>query len=109
MARIKYIVNERRLAYEGAINILEGQKEVEWNAKKEKLAELEREKDVEESRKRKIDEMVTGGIFGPALSGLSDEPSDEPSPVAEDRTRPEEPVKKEEKPMPKSEDDIYII
>jgi hypothetical protein len=116
MARIKYIVNERRLAYEDALNIMKGQKEAERNAKKTPVV-LKRVEQIA-SGKRLLDEAERLGLFDPAPSGssaeLSDESSnelsDEPSPVAEGEAQLGEPVKKEKKPIPKYEDvDIHVI
>lgn len=78
MARIKYIINERRLAYEGALNILQGQREerlaarslrrkAHAKAEKEKAAaaaiEAEAAQAVQESVEGKAADMVAGGLF----------------------------------------------
>jgi len=108
MARIKYVINERRLTYEGAVNILAEQKEVELAEKREKKAERELAKLAAETKARldaekPISDQETAGNLAAAgvFETIPAEPTPAPPP-AEKEAAPEE------EPKPKS-DNSYII
>ena len=56
MARIKYVINERRLAYEGAVQIIAGDNEHEVLAKRERAA---RRKAVLEDEAKELEKQET--------------------------------------------------
>ena len=69
MARIKYVINERRLAYEGAMKIYSEQQEKAIEANRiaaEKAEKAERKRVAKEwARKRSnpVEDMVTRSLF----------------------------------------------
>ena len=71
MARIKYVINERRLAYEGALKIFAGQrehaleKETQAAIEAQKRTELSESRKTEESNKNqtKAAELAAAGLF----------------------------------------------
>ena len=56
MARIKYIINERRLAYEGAVHIIAEDREREVLTRRERTA---RRKAALEDKAKKVEEQET--------------------------------------------------
>lgn len=80
MARIKYVINERRLAYEGAVKILESRRqaqvtEVEGEEETRKMEEVLKEQDVvisETYRKSgHAESLAAAGLFAPSAVGAS--------------------------------------
>lgn len=72
MARIKYVINERRLAFEGAVNLLAEEKEAGLAAKREGRVELEQAEEKAQLEAEKplspqetAAEMATAGVFAP--------------------------------------------
>jgi len=101
MARIKYVVNERRLAYEGAIDILVKQKESELAVERERMVELEEGTVVEGTKvgkdgaKGSTDQQTAAQM---AAAGVFDTiPSESPA------------LGEEEEPTKSKSGDTYVI
>lgn len=89
MARIKYVINERRLTFEGAVNILAEEKEAELAARREVKAEMEQAEEKAQletekplSAQETAAEMATAGVF----DTIPSEPAAEP--VATEEAKP---------------------
>ncbi|KAI0927249.1 hypothetical protein AcV5_007836 [Taiwanofungus camphoratus] len=85
MARIKYVINERRLAYEGAMKIIAGRRETELAARRErreaKMLEANVKIEAEAAAKARVmrqevgearsaARLVEGGLFDVASQGV---------------------------------------
>jgi hypothetical protein len=108
MARIKYVINERRLTYEGAVKILADKKEAELAEKREKRAEREVAKLAAETKARvdaekPVSDQETAGNL--AAAGVFESIPSEPTPAP---PPPEKEAAPKEEPKPKP-DDPYII